>query len=118
MFANGSVSLLGLCEGECLLRLRSTVAEAFTVLTGREADENLFVSLLYVLNVVNVASWRGVGGVVVICAPRWLRFVIGCVEEMGGCFARGSCLCAAAGVFVGTASVGTASHSWAFAAIS
>lgn len=38
MFANGSVSLLGLCEGDCLLLLRSTVAEAFTVLTGREAD--------------------------------------------------------------------------------
>ena len=70
MFANGSVSPLGLCEGDRVLCVRSTVAEAFTVLTGSETDENLFVSLLYVLNVVKVASWRGIGGVVGVCAPR------------------------------------------------
>jgi hypothetical protein len=43
-------------------RLRSTVAGVFTVVTGREAEENVLVSLLYVLNVLKFASWRGVGG--------------------------------------------------------
>ena len=50
------------------------------VVTGRAADENLLVVLLYVLKVVNVARLRGVGGVVAAGAPRCLCDVLGCCD--------------------------------------
>ena len=42
------------------------------VVTGRDADEILLVALLYVLNVVNFASCRGVGCVGCAVDPRCL----------------------------------------------
>ena len=62
MVAGGSLFLSGLLFRFRFCLCRSIVGGASVFVAGRVAEENVFDSLLYVLNVVKVANWRGVGG--------------------------------------------------------